>query len=62
MLTALGQNEPFVCRLVSTLVKEMGEAFPELVKQQEIIEKVIRGGKYIFTYFGFRYQTVRKSH
>ncbi len=38
----LGQNEPFVCRLVSTLVKEMGEAFPELVKQQEIIEKVIR--------------------
>jgi len=38
----LGQSEPFVCRLVPTLVKEMGEAFPELVKQQEIIEKVIR--------------------
>ncbi len=40
--TFLEQQQPFVCQLVPTLAKEMGAAFPELVKQQEIIEKVIR--------------------
>ncbi|MDR2971187.1 MAG: alanine--tRNA ligase [Bacteroidales bacterium] len=40
--TFLGFNEPFICRLVSTLVENMGQAFPELIAQQTLIEKVIR--------------------
>lgn len=40
--TFLQQREAFICRLVPTLVAEMGEAYPELVAQQELIAKVIR--------------------
>ena len=40
--TFLGQDEPFMYKLVGILVKEMGEAFPELMTQRELIEKVIR--------------------
>ena len=40
--TFLGQDEPFMYRLTGILVKEMGEAYPELKTQQELIEKVIR--------------------
>ena len=40
--TFLGFNEPFICLLVSTLVENMGRAFPELSAQQNLIEKVIR--------------------
>ena len=40
--TFLGFNEPFLCRLVGQLVADMGEFYPEIVKQQELIEKVIR--------------------
>lgn len=40
--TFLQTNEPLLCKLVPTLVQQMGEAFPELVKQQTLIEKVIR--------------------
>ena len=40
--TFLGSSEPLLCRLVPTLVKEMGGAFPELVHQQNLIERVIR--------------------
>ena len=40
--TFLGQDEPFMYKLVGVLVKEMGEAFPELRTQRELIEKVIR--------------------
>jgi alanyl-tRNA synthetase len=40
--TFLGQDEPFMHRLVGVLVSEMGEAFPELQAQQELIEKVMR--------------------
>ena len=40
--TFLGFNEPFLCRLVSQLVADMGEFYPELPAQQELIEKVIR--------------------
>lgn len=40
--TFLGFNTPFLCKLVPTLVKEMGAAFPELRAQQTLIEKVIK--------------------
>lgn len=40
--TFLGSSEPLLCRLVPKLVSEMGSAFPELVSQQNLIEKVIR--------------------
>lgn len=40
--TFLGVEEPFLCRLVPTLVGEMGIAFPELVSQKNLIEKVIK--------------------
>ena len=40
--TFLGFNEPFICRLVGRLVADMGDSYPELVKQQTFIEKVIR--------------------
>jgi alanyl-tRNA synthetase len=39
--TFLGFNEPFICKLVNVLTVEMGEAFPELVRQKQLIEKVI---------------------
>jgi alanyl-tRNA synthetase len=40
--TFLGVDEPFLCRLVPILVKEMGDAFPELVRTQELVTKVIK--------------------
>ena len=40
--TFLGFGEPFLCRLVPQLVSDMGEAYPELVSQQKLIESVIR--------------------
>ncbi len=39
---SLGLKEPFLYRLVPVLASHMGEAFPELVKQKILIEKVIR--------------------
>ena len=39
--TYLGFNEPFICKLVPVLVREMGHQYPELKAQQELIEKVI---------------------
>jgi len=39
---SLGLKEPFLYRLVPVLAAHMGEAFPELVKQKLLIEKVIR--------------------
>lgn len=38
----LGQNQPFFHKLVAALAKEMGEAYPELVKAQAQVEKVLR--------------------
>ena len=40
--TFLGFTEPFLCRLVEQLVADMGEFYPELVKQRDLTEKVIR--------------------
>jgi alanyl-tRNA synthetase len=37
----LGMTQPFFSQLVAALVKEMGAAYPELVKQQSRIEAVI---------------------
>ncbi|MFN9798461.1 MAG: alanine--tRNA ligase-related protein, partial [Bacteroidota bacterium] len=38
----LGQKEPFICTLVDVLSAEMGDAFPELRKSQQLISRVIR--------------------
>lgn len=40
--TYLNQNEAFIYKLVDVLNKTMGEAFPELPKQAQLIEKVIQ--------------------
>mgnify|MGYP002344357269 FL=1 len=40
--TFLDFREPFICKLVEVLKQNMGDAFPELVSQQTLIEKVIR--------------------
>jgi len=40
--TFLGFKEPFIWRLVEVLKAQMGDAFPELVSQQGLIENVIR--------------------
>jgi alanyl-tRNA synthetase len=37
----LGASEPFFYRLVSALAEQMGEAYPELVKQQQQVEKAL---------------------
>ena len=39
--TFLGFTEPFLCTLVPTLVAQMGHQFPELQKQQELIQRII---------------------
>ena len=38
----LGAQGAFFFKLVAALVEQMGQAYPELAKQQEIIEKVLR--------------------
>ena len=40
--TFLGVDEPFLCALIPQLVSDMGEAYPELGRQQKLIESVIR--------------------
>ena len=40
--TFLGQKESFLYKLVPTLVHEMGDAFPELKAQQQLISKVMK--------------------
>ncbi len=39
--TFLGFTEPFINTLVPTLVRQMGHQFPELQKQQELIQRII---------------------
>ncbi|OHU89349.1 MULTISPECIES: alanine--tRNA ligase [Pseudoalteromonas] len=38
----LGANGAFFYKLVAALIEQMGQAYPELAKQQAIIEKVLR--------------------
>lgn len=38
----LGRDTPFLHRLVPALVAEMGEAYPELERQQAVIEQAVR--------------------
>lgn len=40
--TFLGQREAFLCKLVPTLVHEMGDAYPELKAQQVLIGRVMQ--------------------
>ena len=40
--TFLDQKEPFIFALVDTLTDQMGEAFPELKEQQNLIQNVIK--------------------
>ena len=40
--TFLGQKEAFMFKLLPVLVQEMGDAFPELKAQQELIARVIK--------------------
>jgi alanyl-tRNA synthetase len=38
----LGANEVFFYKLVNALVKEMGDAYPELAEQQAAVEKILK--------------------
>ena len=38
----LGQHQAFIYTLIPTLIDTMGDAYPELVSQQTLIEKVIK--------------------
>ncbi len=40
--TFLGFTEPFVYKILPVLVQEMGEQYPELKSQQELVSKVIK--------------------
>lgn len=40
--TFLGQKEAFLYKLIPALIKNMGDAYPELVKQESLIVKVVK--------------------
>jgi len=46
--TFLDKKEPFIHKLVPTLVKQMGGAFPELVSEKNLITNVIREEEHSF--------------
>ncbi|WP_372474298.1 alanine--tRNA ligase [Capnocytophaga sp. ARDL2] len=40
--TFLNKKEPFIYELVAVLAKQMGEAFPEIAKQEQLVTNVIK--------------------
>ncbi len=44
----LDVKEPFIYRLVNTLTDLMGESFPEMASQQELVSKVIKEEEIVF--------------
>jgi len=46
--TFLGTKEPFMYRLVNVLTQGMGEAFPELKEQKQLIQNVIKEEEHSF--------------
>ncbi|NLX65207.1 MAG: alanine--tRNA ligase [Bacteroidales bacterium] len=40
--TFLGMHDSFIYKLVPTLIEVMGDAYPELISQQQLIEKVLK--------------------
>ena len=46
--TFLGLQDPFLCRLTDQLVDDMGEFFPELIAQKNLIENTIRAEELAF--------------
>ncbi len=40
--TFLNKKEPFIYKIIPTLVKQMGDAFPELVREHNLMTNVIR--------------------
>jgi alanyl-tRNA synthetase len=40
--TLLGANEPVIHKIVPTLVREMGQAYPELVRGEAMVEETVR--------------------
>ncbi|KJD32598.1 alanyl-tRNA synthetase [Tamlana nanhaiensis] len=40
--TFLNQKEPFIYKLVNVLSEKMGDAFPEMVSQKQLVENVIK--------------------
>ena len=40
--TFLGLKEPFLCRLVPQLIADIGEAYPELPAQEQLVTRVIK--------------------
>ena len=46
--TFLDFKEPFLCKLVAKLVEEMGESYPEIAKQQKLIEDVVKNEEEAF--------------
>ncbi len=40
--TLLGSTDPVIHRIVPTLVREMGQAYPELVRGEQMIEETVR--------------------
>jgi len=46
--TFLGTNKPFIYQLVDTLTKQMGTAFPELLRENKLISIVIKEEEHSF--------------
>lgn len=51
----LGFEEPFMYKLVAVLSKQLGEVFPEIVSQKQLVEKVIQEEEISF------FRTLRKG-